>query len=134
MLGIYFAVYIRGTIEIIRKEVKKIMKRFLIIALALGLAVAFTGMVIAAEPATPAKKEATKEEVFRGTVVSVDAVANTIVVNNKKANKEETFQVDSKTKIQVAGKEKKLADIKKDQKVAVHYRVEGDKKIATLIR
>jgi hypothetical protein len=110
------------------------MKRSLIIALALGVAVAFTGMVIAAESAAPAKQEAAKEEVFRGTVVSVDAVANTIVVMNKKTNKEETFQVDSKTKIQFAKKECKLADIKKDQKVGVHYKVEGDKKIATLIR
>ncbi|MCX5886042.1 MAG: hypothetical protein NT096_09075 [Proteobacteria bacterium] len=110
------------------------MKKGLMIGIALAVAFAFTGMLMAAEPAAPAKQEATKEEVFRGTVVSVDAVANTIVVNNKKANKEETFQVDSKTKITFAKKEYKLADIKKDQKVAVHYRVEGDKKIATLIR
>jgi hypothetical protein len=110
------------------------MKRNLIMALALVVAVTFTGMVIAAETAAPAKQETAKEEVFRGTVVSVDAVANTIVVMNKKTNKEETFQVDSKTKIQSAGKEAKLADIKKDQKVGVHYKVEGDKKIATLIR
>jgi hypothetical protein len=94
------------------------MKKGLMIGIALVVAFAFTGMLMAAEPAAPAapaKQEATKEEVFRGTVVSVDAVANTIVVNNKKANKEETFQVDSKTKIQFAGKEYKLADIKKDQ-------------------
>jgi small nuclear ribonucleoprotein (snRNP)-like protein len=110
------------------------MKRNLIIALALVVIFAFTGMVIAAEPAAPAKQAATKGEVFRGTVVSVDAVANTVVVMNKKTNKEETFQVDSNTKITFAKKEYKLADIKKDQKVGVHYKVEGDKKIATLIR
>jgi len=113
------------------------MKKGLMIGIALVVAFAFTGMLMAAEPAAPAapaKQEAAKEEVFRGTVVSVDAVANTIVVMNKKTNKEETFQVDSKTKITFAKKEYKLADIKKDQKVGVHYRVEGDKKIATLIR
>ena len=110
------------------------MKRNLIIALALVVIFAFTGMVIAAEPAAPAKQAATKGEVFRGTVVSVDALANSLVVMNKKTNKEETFQVDASTKIQSAGKECKLTDIKKDQKVGVHYKVEGDKKIATLIR
>lgn len=121
------------------------MKKSIMLVLALVIAFAFTSMVVAqtATPAKPetkkqesskttsAKTEAQKEEVFKGKVVSIDSVANSIVVKNKKA--EETFQVDPKAKIVISKKECKLADIKKDQKVTVKYKVEGGKKVAMVI-
>jgi len=121
------------------------MKKSIIVVLALVTALAFTGMV-AAQTATPAKPEtkkeavsktapaktdAQKEETFKGKVVSVDVIANSIIVKNKKA--EETFQVDPKAKILIDKKECKVVDIKKDHKVNVKYKVEGDKKVAVEI-
>jgi len=76
------------------------------------------------------KKEA--HHTFKGTVVLVDAIANTIVVKGKKA--EETFQVEPTTSIIINKKELKLADIKKETKVIVVYKVEGDNKVAVEIR
>lgn len=90
-----------------------------------------------AKPAVPAKAEAAKPAVpkmrkLTGTVVSVDAVANTIVVKVKDAEK--TFTLDPAAKIMVAGKEAKLADITKDAKVTVVYKFDGKKRVAVAIK
>jgi len=115
------------------------MKKSIALILALVIAFAFTGMVFAqasaptkaqANKATPQKKVALKT--FKGAVVSVDAIANSMVVKGKKA--EMTFQVDPAAKIVIAKKECKLADIKTGIKVTVTYKVEGDKNIATAIK
>jgi hypothetical protein len=78
-----------------------------------------------AAPATP------KVQKLVGTVVSVDAIANTITLKLKTGD--ETLAVDKAAKITADGKEIKLADIAKDKKVAVHYKVDADKKVAVSI-
>lgn len=96
-------------------------------------------------PAQPAKPPAPKEPIRKpteqkkmtekitvGMVVSVDAVANTFVVKGKKTDM--TFQVAPMAKIMIAGKEAKLADIKKDSKVIVNYKWEGKTRVATSIK
>jgi hypothetical protein len=85
----------------------------------------------AAAPKAPkaAKKDAAKTAI--GTVVSVDAVANTIIVKTKKA--EDTISVDTTTKI-TSGKAKvALGDIKTDANVTVKYKVVEGKKVAVSI-
>lgn len=133
------------------------MKRILTLGLVLLTLFAFSGMVYAqapkadttkAAPATPAKtapaatpskapekaktQPAVATHTISGTVVSVDTVANLIVVKHKKG--EATFSVTPATKIKVVGKVAPLADIKKDSRVVVTYKMEGDKKTATAIR
>ena len=117
------------------------MRKSIALVLALVFAFVLSGVVFAAETAAPSKPAAaTKtetqkpaaEKIFKGKVVSVDAIANTIVVKGNKA--EATFQVDPAAKIVINKKEAKLADIKKDQKVAVTYKEEGGKKVAVKIK
>lgn len=90
-----------------------------------------------AKPAVPAKAAhpkpvVPKERMIMGTVVSVDAVANTIVVKYKDVDR--TFMLDPAAKIMVAGQEAKLADIQKDAKVTVVYKMDGKKKVALAIK
>jgi hypothetical protein len=70
-----------------------------------------------------------KEMKMMGSVVSVDAVANTMVVKGKKADV--TFSLDPAAKIMMAGKECKLADVAKNTPIVVRYRMDGKKMIAT---
>jgi hypothetical protein len=114
------------------------MKKSIAPILALMVALAFSAVAFAQTTAPkPAaapqeKAEPAKTHTIKGTVVSVDALANSLVVKGKKA--EETFQVDPTAKIVINKKEVKLADLKKDTKVVVHYKVENGKKIATAIK
>jgi hypothetical protein len=95
--------------------------------------------LFAQEPAAPAaapakagkaaKKEAVK--VISGTVVSVDAVANTIIVKTKKA--EDTLSVEAGAKILSGKKEVALADIKTDAPVTVKCKMVDGKKVAVSI-
>lgn len=119
-------------------------KKSIALILALIVAFAFSAIALAqttapktaAEPeqkAAPAQKAASeKTHTMKGTVVSVDAIANAIVVKGKKAP--ETFQVDPAAKIVINKKEVKLADIKKDTKVKVTYKVVDGKKVAVAIK
>ena len=125
------------------------MKKNLILVLSLLVMVCFAGMVFAqaSTPASPAKpktetvKATTAEKAPAhkkvaparciGTVVSVDPTANTIIVKEKKG--EQTFQVDPAAKIMINKKEAKLADLAKDMKVAVSYKIVDSKKVATAI-
>jgi Flp pilus assembly protein CpaB len=85
--------------------------------------------------AKPAEVKKMTEKKMMGVVVSVDAVANTIVVKRAtKAKGEFTFEATPTTKIMVAGKEAKLADIMKDSKIAVIYKLEGKKRVAIAIK
>jgi len=110
------------------------------IALILALVVAFAFSAIAfaqtAAPKTAAepqqKAAAVKTHTMKGSVVSVDAIANTIVVKGKKAEK--TFEVDPTAKIVLNKKEVKLADVKKDAKVVVTYKVVDGKNVAVGIK
>ncbi len=110
------------------------------IALILALVVAFAFSAIAVGQTTAPKTvgesqpkaAAVKTHTMRGSVVSVDAIANTIAVKGKKA--EVTFQVEPAAKIMIKKKEVKLADVKKDSKVVVTYKVVDGKKVATGIK
>ena len=125
----------------------------LILLVALITLVAFASGVMAqqkpapAKPAVtpapaPAKSAATpapaptKVEKFSGMIDKVDEMAKTIVVKGKvkKEEKTLTFATDGSTKIQRAGKDILLADLKKDMTVSVEYKKEGEKMIATMIK
>lgn len=131
------------------------MKKTLILASALLASLAFAGMVLAkvqpsdsskpaqTAPAAPAKaqapaahraahasKPAAMSHTLSGKIVSVDAVANTVVVKTKKG--EMTLNVDPAAKIRV-GKETKLADLKSGSRITVSYKMEGENKVATRI-
>ena len=81
---------------------------------------------------TTTKTVAPKERMIVGTVVSVDAVANTFVVKYKDLDK--TFTLDPAAKIMIAGAEGKLADLQKDAKVTVVYKYDGKKRIALAVK
>jgi hypothetical protein len=83
----------------------------------------------AAAPAKAAKKEAATT--IMGSVVSVDAIANTIIVKVKKA--EDTISVEAGAKIMNGKKEIALGDIKADSKVTVTCKTIDGKKVATKI-
>ena len=87
---------------------------------------------IPAQTAKPAMEKKMMEKTTAGTIVSIDAVANRLVMKGKKS--EMTVQVAPTTKIMIAGKEAKLADIKKDSKVTITYKWEGKTRVATVIK
>lgn len=68
----------------------------------------------------------------RGTVSSVDAVAGTITVKAKKG--EETISVPSTVSIHSGKAEVKLADIAAGSRVAVTYKNEDGKPVASAVR
>ena len=97
-----------------------------------GLAAAsllFAQEAAPAKAAKGAKKEAVKT--VTGTVVSVDAVANTIIVKVKKA--EDTISVEAGAKITSGKKDITLGDIKTDASVTVKCKMVDGKKVATSI-
>jgi hypothetical protein len=103
------------------------------------IALAATSFLFAQEAATTtteapkAEKTAKKEAVktIAGKVVSVDAVANTIVVKVKKA--EDTLSVEAGAKIVSGKKEITLGDITADASVTITFKVVDGKKVATKI-
>jgi hypothetical protein len=93
---------------------------------------ACTSLLLAQEATTPAPKAAkAKKEACMGTVVSVDAIANTIIVTTKKGV--DTISVESSTKISSGKKEITLGDIKADSKVSVACKTVDGKKVASKI-
>ena len=72
-----------------------------------------------------------KVKKMSGTVISIDALANTMVVKTKKDLV--TFAVDPNAKIMWSGNTVKLADVPKDGKIVVMYMMDGKAKIATAI-
>ncbi len=85
-----------------------------------------------AKPAVEKNEKKMMEKTTAGTVVSVDAVANTLMVKGKKG--EMTVQVAPMAKIMIAGKEAKLTDIRKDSKVTITYKWEGKTRVATAVK
>jgi hypothetical protein len=79
----------------------------------------------------PAAKPA-KAMTLAGTVVSSDAIANTLVVKGSKG--EETFTISPTTKIMMGKKEVKIADVAKDEKVTVKYSEENGAKTASTVK
>jgi hypothetical protein len=100
---------------------------------------ACTSFLLAQEAAAPAaapakaEKAAKKEAAVKvsGTVVSVDAIANTIIVKVKKG--EDTLSVEAGAKIKSGKAEIALGDIKADAKVSVTCKMVDGKKVATQI-
>lgn len=88
----------------------------------------------AGSKAVPAAKAApaAKSRSMSGTVVSSDAIANTLVVKNAKG--EETFSVAPTAKITLGKKDVKIADVAKDEKVTVKYTEENGAKTATSVK
>ena len=89
----------------------------------------------ASAPVTPkaahtSKPAAMAGHVLSGKIVSVNAVANTVVIKTKQG--EMTLNVEPDAKIKV-GKETKLADLKAGSTVKVSYKMEGAEKVATRI-
>lgn len=115
-------------------NVKTLSKLALVAALSLGAA-AFAAdaapAAVSAEAKAPAAKPA-KAKTMTGTVVSSDAIANTLVVKNSKS--EETFTVAPTAKITLGKKEVKIADVAKDEKVTVKYTEENGAKTASSVK
>jgi hypothetical protein len=86
----------------------------------------------AAAPAAKPAKAKTAAPKVSGTIVAVDAVANTIIIKAKTA--EDTLTTDANTKIMSSGKAITLADLKTDEKVSITYKVEAEKKLATMVK
>jgi hypothetical protein len=85
----------------------------------------------AADTKAPAAKAA-KSMTLSGTVVSSDAIANTLVVKGSKG--EETFSIAPTAKITMGKKEVKIADVAKDEKVTVKYTEENGAKTASAVK
>ena len=76
-------------------------------------------------------KKVTPAMVIKGTVVSVDAIANTIIVTPKGKKADDTLSTTDKTVVMPKGKT--VADLKADDKVTVSYKTEDGKMVATKI-
>ncbi len=118
------------------------MKRTVALMSALVALFAFTGLVFAMGAAADSNKTAmtgatsakaapaAHMHVISGKVVSVDAVANSIVIKGKKSDLTLNVAPDAKVKV---GKETKLADLKAGTMVKISYKMEGEQKVATKI-
>jgi len=118
------------------------MKKYTLFVILAAFAVtAFAQNCVSAEKAAaPAaekkiEKKATKKassKSLKGEVVSIDAVASTIVlkVGKAKKEKEETIVVSDKTKIKKSKKDIALADVLAGDTVSVKYVTEDGKKVA----
>jgi hypothetical protein len=131
----------RSRLHIILKEIQMNVKT--LSKLAIVAALSFSASVFAADAApaaAPAAAEAkaapaakpAKAKSMTGTVVSSDAIANTLVVKNSKT--EETFTVAPTAKITLGKKEVKIADVAKDEKVTVKYTEENGAKTASSVK
>ncbi|GEM_PF-3468388 len=85
-----------------------------------------------AAPAAAAPVAAAKSKTMTGVVVSSDAIANTLVVKNKKT--EETFTIAATAKITLGKKDVKIADVTKDESVTVKYTEENGAKTASSVK
>jgi hypothetical protein len=136
------------------------LKTILTVSLAFALAAVVSGRTFAQQPPTDQPPAATKTPVspmaavkammdsvrkmnpegmkavwFKGTVVSVDPNANTIVVKGKdKKEMEKTFLVNDLTRLTMNKKPAVLSDYAAGTKVAVTYDMENGKMVAYEIR
>jgi ABC-type Fe3+-hydroxamate transport system substrate-binding protein len=93
----------------------------------------FVGFIgIGFATAKTAKAAKVKHEVMTGNVVSVDALANKVVVKDAKG--EETIVASANTKVELGGKPAKIAELQTGEKVTVMYAMKGGKKVATDIK
>jgi len=101
--------------------------------IACSFAIAQDSAATAAAPmaAPKAKPKAAMAMMIKGTVVSVDAIANTIIVTPKGKKADDTLSTTDKTVVMPKGKT--VADLKADDKVTVSYKTEDGKMVATKI-
>jgi Cu/Ag efflux protein CusF len=100
------------------------MKKVLLSAMAITVALAFAMPVRAQEAAKPEKP---KKHEYTGEITKIDASSITV----KKKEEEKTFTVGAKVKVVVPGKEAgEMADLKVGDKVTVSYAEEDGKDVA----
>jgi hypothetical protein len=94
---------------------------------------AFSSLLLAQEAASPKPAKAKKPTAHfvMGTVISVDAVGNMLVIKAKKG--EDTIYTESSTKIMSGKKDITISDIKTDSKVTISYKPMDGKKMAVKI-
>ncbi len=85
----------------------------------------------AAAPTTKAKAKTAVAQIIKGSVVSVDAIAGTLIVTPKGKKTDDTLSTTDKTVVLPKGKT--VADLKADDKVTVTYKTEEGKLVATKI-
>lgn len=109
------------------------MKKAILLVALLTL-VAFVSVAMAQpKPAAPEKPAAApKAEKFAGEVKNVDAMAKTFVV--AKGKNEKTFATADDTKITKGKETLKFEDLKAGMNVAVEYKKDGDKMVATAVK
>ncbi len=114
------------------------MKKAILLVALLTLVAFVSGAMAQPKPAEkPAAAEkapakAPKAEKFAGEVKNVDAMAKTFVV--AKGKTEKTFAVADDTKITKGKETLKLDDLKAGMNVAVEYKKDGDKMVATAVK
>ena len=117
------------------------MKKTILLVVLLTLVAFASGAIAAAPPkaagttpapAAPATTKPVKLEKFAGDIKSVDAMAKSIVV--AKGKEEKTFGVTADTKIMKGKDALKFEDLKAGMNVAIEYKKDGDKMIATTIK
>lgn len=90
------------------------------------LALAVVALVVFAMPALAA------DETAKGKIKSVQADKNTFVLTDAKA-KDWTFEMSATSKVKLADKDGKLADLKAGDEVTVTYEKKGEKLICSAI-
>lgn len=109
------------------------MRKVLFNILLGSVLVAWTGMLNAADTATPPKKEAPKPQKMECEIVKVNADAKTIEV--KDGDKTETLSLSKKCKVHINGAEKTLADLKPGDKChcTCFDRKDGTKSVSEIV-
>ncbi len=97
---------------------------------ALALAVCLTPALRGDEAKADARNQANAQDTFKGTVQSVDANRDQIVVRDAK-NHDQTFQIARDAKVRVDDKEARAADLKEGDRVEVTYRREAQNVLAS---
>ena len=98
---------------------------------ACSFAIAQDSAATKAAPTTKAKAKAAVALTIKGSVVSVDAIAGTLIVTPKGKKTDDTLSTTDKTVVLPKGKN--VNDLKADDKVTVTYKTEDGKKVATKI-
>jgi hypothetical protein len=115
------------------------MKKVILLVAVLTLVAFVSGVMAQPKPASapekaPAKAPAAKPkmEKFAGEVKNVDATAKTFVV--AKGKNEKTFAAADDTKITKGKETLKFEDLKAGMNVAIVYKMDGDKMVATAVK
>jgi hypothetical protein len=112
------------------------MKKMILFVAILTLAVFVSGVMAQPKPAEKPKAEAPKMEKFAGTIDKIAEATKAIEVKGKvkKEDKTMAFATAADTKITRGKDTLAIGDLKKGMEVAVEYKKDGDKMIATAIR